>query len=166
MDQVKIGSLLKELRKEKGMTQAQLAEKCGVSDRSVSRWENGVTMPDFDIMIELAKLYDVQIEEILTGERRNNMEPKEEKTMRTIAEYTNEKTARLIRNMHFFACVGLVSWLVWLGLVLAGLSESGVTENIASFAAGLAFAMSILAAVYTTVLLRQTRRKQEKLQAQ
>ena len=46
MDQMKIGAYLKELRKEKNLTQEQMAEKFGVSQRSVSRWENGNTMPD------------------------------------------------------------------------------------------------------------------------
>ena len=53
MDQMKIGAYLKELRKEKNLTQEQIAEKFGVSQRSVSRWENGYTMPDISILIEL-----------------------------------------------------------------------------------------------------------------
>ena len=54
MDQMKIGAYLKELRKEKNLTQEQIAEKFGVSQRSVSRWENGYTMPDIRVLIELA----------------------------------------------------------------------------------------------------------------
>ena len=69
MNQEKIGIFLKDLRKEKEMTQEQLAEKMNVNSRTISRWENAKTMPDFDILIELAKLYDVSIEEILNGER-------------------------------------------------------------------------------------------------
>ena len=53
MEQQKIGQLLKELRKEKGLTQAQLAEQFGVSDRSVSRWETGTTLPDLSVLVEL-----------------------------------------------------------------------------------------------------------------
>ena len=55
MDQIKIGNLLRELRKEKELSQEQLAEKFGVSSRSVSRWENGNTMPDISLLIELAE---------------------------------------------------------------------------------------------------------------
>lgn len=50
MDQKKIGGFLKELRKEKGVTQEQLAEQFSVSSRTVSRWENGNNMPDLDIL--------------------------------------------------------------------------------------------------------------------
>ena len=66
MDQKKIGTFLKDLRKENGMTQEQLSEKLGVNSRTVSRWENANTMPDFDLMITLAKLYDVSMEELLS----------------------------------------------------------------------------------------------------
>ena len=55
MDQKKIGAFLKGLRKENGLTQEQLSEKLGVNSRTVSRWENANTMPDFDLMITLAK---------------------------------------------------------------------------------------------------------------
>ncbi len=65
MDQQKVGRFLKILRSEQDLTQAELAERLGVSNRSISRWENGVTMPDFDLLIELAKYYDVENGEIV-----------------------------------------------------------------------------------------------------
>ena len=61
MNQQKIGKLLRELRKEKGMTQEQLAEHFHVSSRTVSRWETGNNMPDLSLLIELADFYDVDI---------------------------------------------------------------------------------------------------------
>ena len=67
MDQIKIGSFLKELRKERNLSQEQLAEKFNISSRSVSRWENGNTMPDISMMIELADFYDIDIRELLRG---------------------------------------------------------------------------------------------------
>ena len=60
MDQQKIGQFLRECRKEKGITQEQLAEMLGVTNRSVSRWENGSNLPDLDILIEMADYYDVE----------------------------------------------------------------------------------------------------------
>ncbi len=69
MDAVKLGSFLKERRKEHGLTQEQLAEKLGVTNRTVSRWETGINVPDLDILIDLSKLYRVDIRELLTGER-------------------------------------------------------------------------------------------------
>ena len=59
MDQKKIGEFLKQLRKEKGLTQEQLAERVVVSGRTVSRWETGSNMPDLSVLVELADYYDV-----------------------------------------------------------------------------------------------------------
>lgn len=61
MNQQKIGSFLKELRNGKKLTQEQLAEKLGVSRRTVSRWETGSNMPDLDILIEMADYYEVDL---------------------------------------------------------------------------------------------------------
>ena len=71
MDQKRIGSFLRELRTEKGLTQEQLAEKLNVSCRTVSRWENGNNMPDLSIIVELADFYDIDIRELLNGERKS-----------------------------------------------------------------------------------------------
>ena len=76
MDQIKIGAFLRELRKEHDLSQEQLADRFNVSSRSVSRWENGRTLPDFDLLIELADHYGVSIDEIMDGKR------KEEQTMK------------------------------------------------------------------------------------
>ena len=71
MEPKKIGAFLKELRREKGITQEQLGEMLGVSGRTVSRWETGFNMPDLSILIELAEYYEVEIKEILDGERKS-----------------------------------------------------------------------------------------------
>ena len=59
MEQIKIGTFLKTLRKEKNMTQEQLAEHLGVSNRTVSRWETGSNMPDISLLTEIAEFFDV-----------------------------------------------------------------------------------------------------------
>ena len=69
MDTKKIGAFLKQCRKEKNLTQEQLAEKFGVSARTVSRWETGINMPDLSILVQLAEYYDVEMRELLDGER-------------------------------------------------------------------------------------------------
>ena len=73
IDQNKIGGFLRELRKENNLTQEQLAEKFGVSSQRVSRWENGTTLPDLDILVELADYYNVEIQEIIDGERESEI---------------------------------------------------------------------------------------------
>ena len=71
MNQKKTGELLKQLRKEKNMTQEQLAERFYVSSRTVSRWETGSSLPDLGILVELADFYEVDIREIIDGERKS-----------------------------------------------------------------------------------------------
>mgnify|MGYP002508623141 CR=1 FL=1 len=79
INQEKIGKFIAALRKENQMTQEQLAQKLGVSNRSVSRWENGSNMPDLSMLVEIADYYDVEIREILDGERKSENMMKEEK---------------------------------------------------------------------------------------
>lgn len=88
MDQVKIGSFLKELRKEKNLTQEQLAEQLGVSNRTISRWETASNMPDIGMLVEIADYYDVSIPEIIEGERKSELMNQEVKeTAIKMAEY-------------------------------------------------------------------------------
>lgn len=105
IDQVKIGGFLKDLRKEKGLTQEQLAEKFGVSSRSVSRWENGNTMPELGILVELAEYYEVDIKEIIDGERKSEIMEKEEKeTLLKVAEYADkQKRQAILRAVILFS---------------------------------------------------------------
>ena len=69
MNQEKIGKFIVECRKEKNLTQEQLAEKIGTSSKSVSRWENGKTMPDYTIIEDLTKILDISINEFFYGEK-------------------------------------------------------------------------------------------------
>lgn len=69
MNQEQIGKWIALLRKEKRMTQEQLAERLGVSNRSVSRWENGRCMPDFSLLWDIADELDVSVSELLNGKR-------------------------------------------------------------------------------------------------
>ena len=100
MDQAKIGSFLRELRKEKDLSQEELAERFNVSNRSVSRWENGYTMPDISIIIELADFYDVDIRELLNGERKSeNMNAELKETLTMVADYTNAEKDKLSKQL-------------------------------------------------------------------
>lgn len=69
MDQIKIGKFIASCRKKQGMTQKQLAEKIGISNRAVSKWETGKSMPDSGIMLELCDLLKINVNELLSGER-------------------------------------------------------------------------------------------------
>lgn len=104
INQIKIGNFLKELRKEKGKTQEEIAQMYGVSSRSVSRWENGNTMPDLSILVELADYYDVSMGEIIDGKREDqDMDKKTKETMLKIADYADKQKRRaIIRALIFF----------------------------------------------------------------
>ncbi len=96
MDMKKIGFFLKNLRKEKGLTQEQLAEIFGVAGRTVSRWENASNMPDLSILIQIAEFFDVEIREILEGERKSECVNKQLKeTLSKVADYDKAKKEKM-----------------------------------------------------------------------
>ena len=86
MDTIKIGNFLAELRKEQGLTQEALGEKIGVTNKTVSRWENGNYLPPVEMLQELSKLYSVSINELLCGEHiaQENYQEKAEETLSSI----------------------------------------------------------------------------------
>ena len=75
MNQIKTGKLIAELRREKGYTQEELGKKLGVSNKTVSRWENGNYMPDIETLRLLGKEFSVSMEELLDGERISAKKP-------------------------------------------------------------------------------------------
>ena len=83
MNQFEIGKFIASCRKEKGLTQAQLAEKLGITDRAISKWETGKGMPDSSIMLQLCNILGVTVNELLSGERieMNNYEEKVSKNL-------------------------------------------------------------------------------------
>ena len=83
MDQIKIGKFIAKCRKEIGLTQAELAEKLNITDRAVSKWETGKSMPDSSIMLELCEILKINVNELLSGEviEMKNYNDKAEKTI-------------------------------------------------------------------------------------
>ena len=151
MDQIKIGKFLQTLRKEKSLTQEQLAEQMNVSRRTVSRWETGSNMPDLDILMELSDFYSVDLREILSGERKSeqmNQELKE--TVLQVADYSNEEKAGLLRRMHWMFIAGLAGFLVFLVTAALGLENTSPYEAIGSFGLGIAFGMIIIGVIFTS----------------
>lgn len=107
IDQIKIGGFLRELRKEKELTQEQLAETFGVSSRSVSRWENGNTMPELGILVELADYYEVDIKEIIDGERKSEiMKTEEKETMQKVADYAEAEKKLVVKRKCIVTFIG------------------------------------------------------------
>lgn len=107
IDRVKIGEFLRDLRKEKDMTQEELAEKFGVSSRSVSRWENGITMPELGILVELADFYEVDIKELIDGERKSeNMNQETKETLQKAADYAEAEKKLVVKRKCIVTCIG------------------------------------------------------------
>lgn len=123
MDMKKIGIFLKNLRKEKCLTQEQLAEKLGVAGRTVSRWETASNMPDLSILIQLAEFYNIEIGEILDGERKDkNMDKELKETLTKVADYSEANKKKfadicsLVLLITFIVCaITLVVQLILFG---------------------------------------------------
>ena len=113
MDQERIGKFISELRKEKSMTQYQLAEKLGVTDKSISRWENGKTMPDLSMLTILSRELNVEISELLNGRRMNKEElEKLRDTINNIIEYSNEEKKAKTSKLNNYFRAGLICILI------------------------------------------------------
>ncbi len=128
MNQVKIGKFIAECRKKCGLTQVQLAEKLNITDRAVSKWENGKSLPDSSIMLDLCELLNISVNDLLSGEvvTVNNYDENLEKNLIKMVKEKEKADERLLSieivmgivgvilclALIFVACyVPMVSWL-------------------------------------------------------
>ena len=147
MDQKKTGEFLKQLRKEKSLTQEQLAEQFFVSGRTVSRWETGSNMPDISVLVELADYYDVDIREIIDGERKSEKMDKELKdTVLKIAEYSNEDKLKVTKRMHLLFIGGLIAAVIYMMLVFTDRADN----FLGGMCLGITFGMMIVGVIMTS----------------
>ena len=160
MDLQKIGTFLKELRKEKGVTQEQLAEKLNVSRRTVSRWETGSNMPDLDLLMELADLYEVDLKEMLNGERKseNPVNKEIEETVLQVAKYSNAEKQRDTAIVRIYFIAGIAALLVNAAMeFLKDAEDSFWFGFLKGGTIGLALAAMIMGILYTTGAVRKIR---------
>lgn len=143
MDQKKIGGFLKELRKEKGVTQEQLAEQFSVSNRTISRWENGNNMPDLDILIEMSDYYEVDLREILNGERKSgNMDKEMKETVLQAVDYTNTEAERYNKRVRLCNAIAMALFLLYTIIRdTVAYTDYFVVKTVADIAQGLAIGM-------------------------
>lgn len=113
MDQVKIGKFIKQKRKEKKITQSELAEKLNVTDRAISKWENGICMPDSGIIAELCKILNITINDLFSGEIVDvkNREKKLEENLLDMIKLKQEKDKQLL-NLEIF--IGISFTIIFL----------------------------------------------------
>lgn len=118
MDLVKIGRFIAGCRKAQGLTQAQLAEMLGITDRAVSKWENGRSLPDSSIMLELCRILQISVNDLLCGEvvtveQRNEQA---EKNLLEMVRQKEESDRHLLTAEIYIAVLGT---LIFLALVFA-----------------------------------------------
>lgn len=116
MNQIKIGKFISECRKEKNMTQAQLAEKLNITDRAVSKWETGRGMPDSSIMLELCSELGITVNELLSGERLK-MEDYQLKFEENLLAVQREKEECDRRMLKLEIVIGILSTAAFLVLI-------------------------------------------------
>ena len=119
MDQVRIGKFIAEKRKEQGLTQMQLAEALGITDRAVSKWETGRSLPDASVMLELCRLLKITVNDLLNGEVVS-MERYNETAERNLLEMVKQKEAADKRLLKTEVVIGVTSSVFLFVTVIVG----------------------------------------------
>lgn len=118
MDQAKIGRFIAGRRKTVGLTQMQLAEKLGITDRAVSKWETGKAMPDTMLMLDLCAILKISVNDLLNGEVIQ-MDEMKEKSEQLLLELTKQKEEADKKLLAMEILIGIFSVIILLGFVFA-----------------------------------------------
>ena len=113
MNQIKIGKFIAACRKERGLTQLQLADKLGITDKAVSKWERGIAMPDTSIMLELCEILQINVNELLSGEKitMENKNQKNEELMLDLAKEIARKNKNIWTTLWVIMTVSIIGLL-------------------------------------------------------
>ena len=113
MDQIKIGKFIAECRKKQNLTQGQLAEKLGITDRAISKWENGRAMPDSSLMLDLCSILNISVNELLSGEviDMENSNKKNEQLLLDMAKEVESKNKIIWTSMWVIMGVSMIALL-------------------------------------------------------
>ena len=117
MDQVKVGKFIAECRKNKNLTQFQLAEKLNITDRAISKWETGKGMPDSSIMLELCNELDISVNELLSGEVIK-MDNYNEKLEQNLIEMVKQKEQSDKKLLTMEIVMGVTTVIMYLAIIL------------------------------------------------
>ena len=114
MDQIKIGKFIQEQRKKNKITQSELAEKLNITDRAISKWENGVCLPDVGTMPELCSILNISIADLFSGEIVNmkDNEKKLEESLLEMAKLKEEKDKQLLALEYVIGFTTCISFLL------------------------------------------------------
>lgn len=147
MNLKEIGAFLKQLRNEKGITQEQLAEILSVSGRTVSRWETGTNLPDLSILVEISEYYNVEIKEILNGERKSeNMDNELKETLLKVADYNELEKQRAAKagNLSFGIMFLVCAVTIVAQMLMTGNLSLIIGETVILFAGGLIYIFCVV----------------------
>lgn len=116
MDQIKIGKFIQQKRKEKNITQEKLAEKLGITNRAISKWENGICLPDAAIMTNLCEVLSISINDLFSGEivDMNDNEKKLEENLLEITKLKEEKDKQLLALEWVIGYTAIISFLIFI----------------------------------------------------
>ena len=114
MNQIKIGKFIAECRKKNNLTQMQLAEKLNITDRAISKWENGKSMPDSSIMIDLCNELNISVNELLCGEmiEMNGYQEKAEKNLLELKKQKEDSDRSMLELEIIIGYLSTISFLV------------------------------------------------------
>ncbi len=146
MDMVKMGRFLSELRKDHNLTQAELGEKLGVTNKTISRWETGTYMPPVEMLEALSNMYDLTINELLSGKKLSTEEYKE-MAESNIKETLKSSTFSLKEKQEFYKKKWLkdhIAIMVFIGICIIAVFVFGVIQK-NSLIGYAAFLMLVLA---------------------
>ena len=121
MNQEKIGKFISEKRRENKLTQSELAEKLGITDRAISKWENGICLPDAGTMPELCEILNITINDLFSGEKVD-MKENEKKLEENLLEMTKMKEAKDKQLLNLEIIVGVILIIFFLGVITIALS--------------------------------------------
>lgn len=140
MDLIKIGRFIQDKRKEKHLTQLQLAQQLNITDRAVSKWETGRTLPDSSIMLELCSILEITVDELLSGEKTNmkNNNKNNEQLLLDMTKELEKKNKTIWTSMWIIMVVNMVALLA--AIFIAGFFvPEGIWQLITSLGACIAF---------------------------
>ena len=140
MDQIKIGRFIAERRKKANLTQMQLAEKLGITDKAISKWERGMAMPDSSIMLELCGILGISVNELLSGEKTNmeNNNQKNEQLLLDMAKELERKNKTIWTTMWIIMSVSMTALFACL-FISAFLIPEGVWQIVSILGACILF---------------------------
>ena len=153
------------LRNEKKMTQEQLAEQFYVSSRTVSRWETGSNLPDISLLVELADFYEVDVREIIDGERKSEMMNNETREVADkMAAYAGTEKSRLLGSVQIMAIAGVFASLIAIVMQSIGY-EPGLKNTVAMTASVASLILMSIITLYVTGTLEKVRSSKKLMKA-